>query len=87
MSKPNQEPPNSKPQKAPVSRRRLVCPDCGSADLLELASGHRHFDVTYYADGGWDDRSGDEWEVETWFNECNNCGAEPRFDQLVAETG
>src|SRR5438105_6567413 len=49
MSKPNQEPPNSKERRPRSRGPRLVCPDCCSADLLELASGHRHFDVTYYA--------------------------------------
>ena len=68
-----------------MSRPRLVCPHCGSPDLVELAYGRRRFSVTYYADGSYDDRSGDEWDVETWLNECTSCGADLLYDELVAE--
>lgn len=70
-----------------MARPRLVCPACGSANLVESAYGRREFSVTYYADGGWDDRSGDEWEVDTWDNHCGDCGADVAYDQLVPEGG
>lgn len=70
-----------------MARPRLVCHECGSADLIEHTSGHREFSVTYYVDGSWDDRSGDAWEVDTWDNSCNDCGADLAYDQLVAEAG
>jgi hypothetical protein len=33
----------------------------------------------------WDLRGDDEWETDTWPNECNACGTSLTFDQLVAE--
>lgn len=68
------------------ARERQVCPHCGSADLVEIAYGRREFAVTYYTDGSFEDRSGDEWDVETWENGCNNCGSELRYDELVPES-
>lgn len=68
------------------ARQRQVCPICGSADLVEIAFGQREVSVTYYTDGTWDDRTHDEWEVDTWLNRCNACGADLLYDQLVPET-
>lgn len=66
-------------------RVRLVCPECGSPDLAEEAYGSRRFDVTYYADGSYEDHSGSDWETDSWQNECNGCGASLTYDCLVPE--
>lgn len=66
-------------------RQRCACPHCGSTDLVEIAYGRREFSVTYYTDGSFDDRSGGEWQVESWDNRCDGCGQELRYDELVPE--
>ena len=67
------------------ARVRCACPHCSSTDLVEIAYGRREFSVTYYTDGSFEDRSGDDWDVKTWDNRCDACGRELRYDELVAE--
>lgn len=84
MSKPKQNTPGARPQSAATDRPRLVCPDCGSSELADVAHGYTRTAITFYADGGSEVHDSDEETTDRWL-ECDDCGADVRYEELVAE--
>lgn len=71
-----------------MARRPMVCPHCGSPDLVEEAVGSRTFAVTYFSDGSSIERSGDEWDLVLRPGRltCDGCSARLVYAELVEES-